>query len=152
MSRSPFRFAALVAAGALALMTVAPVSAQTALGTADAPRVVPISIGAGEIEPAVVQVVMGETITFAVTNVSDTEVELIVGLKTDVDADSGDSLKEAEHIAPAGTGEVTYTFDSAGPWGFGDQVGDHYAAGAKGDVAFVDALTPAASPAASPAA
>jgi plastocyanin len=151
MSRSPFRFAALLAAGALALMTVAPVSAQTVLGTADAPRVVPVAIGAGEIEPATVEVVMGETITFAITNVSDTEVELIVGLKTDVDADSGDSLKEAENIAAGATAEVTYTFDSEGPWAYGDQIGDHYAAGAKGDVVFVDALTPAASPAPSAA-
>ena len=86
---------------------------------------------------------MGETITFQATNVSDTEVELIVGLKTDVDADSGDSLKEAENIAPGATAEVTYTFDSAGPWGYGDQIGDHYAAGAKGDIVIVDALTPA---------
>jgi uncharacterized cupredoxin-like copper-binding protein len=93
-------------------------------------------------------VVKGETITFEATNVSDTEVEIIVGLKADVDADEGDSLKEAENIAPGETKTVTYTFDADGPWGFGDQIDDHYAAGARGDIVFVDALTAAASPAA----
>ena len=65
---------------------------------------------------------------------SDAEVELIVGTKTDVDADSGDSLKEAEEIAPGATKSVTYTFDGDGPYAYGDQIGDHYAAGAKGDI------------------
>jgi uncharacterized cupredoxin-like copper-binding protein len=155
MSRSPIRLLALAATGLLALGVAAPAAAQT-LGTADAPRIVALQIGAGVIDPAVVEVVKGETITLETTNVTDTEVEIIVGLKADVDADSGDSLKEAENIAPGETKTVTYTFDGDGPWGFGDQVGDHYAAGAKGDIAFVEALgaatTPAASPVASPAA
>jgi uncharacterized cupredoxin-like copper-binding protein len=77
-------------------------------------------------------VTKGETVTFNVKNVSDTEVELIVGLAPDVASDSGDSLKEAEQIAPGASKSVTYTFDAAGPFAFGDQVGDHYAAGAKG--------------------
>ena len=72
---------------------------------------------------------------------SDTEVELIVGLKADVDADTGDSLKEAENIAPGETGTVDpYTFDGDGPYAYGDQLADHYAAGAKGDIVLVDAL------------
>jgi plastocyanin len=150
MHLTRFRTATL-AAGLLALAAVAPVApvaaqdAQTP-GTADAPRVVHLDIGDGAITPNVVDVLAGETITFEATNVSTGgEVELIVGLKTDVDADSGDSLKEAEGIQPGATDSVTYTFDGEGPWGFGDQVGDHYAAGAKGDIAFVDSLDAAAS-------
>ena len=99
-----------------------------------APRVVQVEIGDGYIDPASITVQPGETITFEATNANTEEVELIVGLKTDVDADSGDSLKEAEHIAVGETGTVTYTFDGAGPWAYGDQFGDHYAKGAKGDI------------------
>ena len=97
-------------------------------------RTVDLEIGDGKITPATVEVTKGETITFNARNVSNTEVELIVGLKKDVDADSGDSLKEAEDIAPGATKSVTYTFDGDGPYAYGDQIGDHYAKGAKGDI------------------
>jgi uncharacterized cupredoxin-like copper-binding protein len=108
---------------------------------APGPRVIALNIGATSIDPASVEVLNGETVTFQATNVSPAEVELIVGLKTDVDADSGDSLKEAEHIAVGGSGSVTYTFDGTGPYAFGDQLPGHYAAGAKGDIVLVDALS-----------
>lgn len=107
--------------------------AGSAAGSTTA-RVVQLEIAAGAITPVSVTVTKGETVTFEAKNVSDTEVEIIIGLKADVDADSGDSLKEAEHIAPGETGTVTYTFDTDGPYAYGDQIGDHYAAGAKGDI------------------
>jgi uncharacterized cupredoxin-like copper-binding protein len=152
MARSPIRVgAALVASGLLVATVSATVLAQSpsipvapppALGTVDAPRIVVVSIGADRIDPATVEVVKGETIKFLGTNVSDAEVELIVGTKTDVDADSGDSLKEAEGIAVEETGTILgYTFDGDGPYAYGDQLPGHYAAGAKGDIVLVDALT-----------
>jgi uncharacterized cupredoxin-like copper-binding protein len=156
MSRSAIRLAgALAASGLLAAVlggsvlaqspaaaSMAPGGAAPVLGTADAPRVVVVSIAADKIEPATVEVVKGETIKFLATNVSDAEVELIVGLKTDVDADSGDSLKEAEHIAAGQTGTIgAYPFTGDGPFAYGDQLPGHYAAGAKGDIVLVDALT-----------
>lgn len=98
------------------------------------PRVVTLEIGDGSITPASVTVKKGETVTFIAKNVNTVQVELIVGLKTDVDADSGDSLKEAEEIDPGATKSVTYTFDGAGPYAYGDQIEDHYAKGAKGDI------------------
>lgn len=114
--------------------SAAPESQAASAAGSTAPRVVQLEIAAGAITPASVTVTKGETVTFEAKNVSDVEVEIIFGLKADVDADSGDSLKEAEHIAPGATGTVTYTFDGDGPYAYGDQVGDHYAAGAKGDI------------------
>jgi plastocyanin len=132
-------FAALAAAALLLAAcsgASATPSAQASVAGSTAPRVVQLEIGVGAITPATVTVTRGETVTFEAKNVSTVEVEIIIGLKTDVDADSGDSLKEAEHIAPGATGTVTYTFDGDGPYAYGDQVGDHYAAGAKGDIVF----------------
>ncbi len=161
MSRSAIRLAgALAASGLLAavlggsVLAQSPAAASTApsgaapvLGTADAPRVVVVSIAADKIEPATVEVVKGEVIKFLATNVSDAETELIVGLKTDVDADSGDTLKEAEHIAAGQTGTIgAYPFSGDGPFAYGDQLPGHYAAGAKGDIVLVDALTPPSAP------
>lgn len=114
--------------------TPEPSEAPAASTGGAAGRTVDLEIAAGKITPATVSVKKGETITFNAKNVSDTEVELIVGLKTDVDSDSGDSLKEAEQIAAGTSKTVTYTFDGAGPYAFGDQVGDHYAKGAKGNI------------------
>ncbi len=109
-------------------------AAQSTVASVAASRTVHLDIGDGKITPASVNVTKGETVAFEVTNVSDTEVELIVGLKADVDADSGDSLVEAEDIAAGETKTLTFTFDGDGPYAYGDQIGDHYAKGAKGDI------------------
>jgi uncharacterized cupredoxin-like copper-binding protein len=124
----------LLAACSTPASSTAPESQPASAARSTAPRVVQLEIAAGAITPASVTVTKGETVTFEAKNVSDTEVEIIIGTKADVDADSGDSLKEAEHIAPGATGTVTYTFTGDGPFAYGDQVGDHYAAGAKGDI------------------
>ena len=154
MSRPTIRLAtAVMAAGLLAVAAVGTALAQSSTAPAasgPAPRVIAMEIGAGSIEPASVEVLKGETVTFEATNVSDTEVELIVGLASEVAADDGGSLQEAEHIAPGTMKPVDFTFDGDGPYAYGDQVGDHYAAGAKGDIILVDQLT-VPSPAASPA-
>ena len=121
--------AASVAASVEASESVGP--AESAVAGA---RTVDVEIAAGKITPANIDVTKGETITFNVKNVSDTEVELIVGLAPDVASDSGDSLKEAEQIAAGASKTVSYTFDAAGPYAYGDQVGDHYAKGAKGTI------------------
>jgi plastocyanin len=127
----------LGALAALALTVAACSTAATNTPTppaSAAPRVVQIEIGDGVITPATVTVTRGETVTFEVTNANTVEVELIVGLKTDVDADSGDSLVEAEEIAPGTSKSLTFTFDGDGPYAYGDQIEDHYAKGAKGDI------------------
>ena len=126
----------VLVAGACGAASTTPPATNAPAGSSAA-RSVDLQIAAGSITPSNVDVKKGETITFNAKNVSDTEVEIIVGLQADVAADSGDSLKEAEHIAPGATGSVTYTFDKDGPWGYGDQVGDHYAKGAKGTITIV---------------
>ena len=136
-----FRFRQLGALAAVALIVAACSSTATTNPTKEAsqaasaaPRVVQLEIGDGVITPASVTVTKGETVTFESKNVNTVEVELIVGLKTDVDADSGDSLVEAENIAPGASKSLTFTFDGDGPFAFGDQIDDHYAKGAKGDI------------------
>lgn len=124
----------LLAACSTPASSTAPESQAASAAGSTAPRVVQLEIAADAITPASVTVTKGETVTFEAKNVSDVEVEIIIGLKADVDADSGDSLKEAEHLAPGATGTVTYTFDGDGPYAYGDQIDDHYAAGAKGDI------------------
>lgn len=125
---------AAASAAASPAVTLEPSEAPAASSGGAAGRTIDVEIAAGKITPASIDVKKGETVTFNAKNVSDTEVELIVGLKTDVDTDSGDSLKEAEQIAAGTSKTVTYTFDGAGPYAYGDQVGDHYAKGARGDI------------------
>jgi plastocyanin len=114
--------------------STSPTASQASVAPSTGARVVNMEIADGRIDPATVTISQGETITFHITNANTEEVELIVGLASDVAADSGDSLKEAEHIAVGATADLTYTFDGAGPWAYGDQFNDHYAKGAHGDI------------------
>ena len=120
--------------------TASTAPAKSAAASAAAPaasagaRTVVLVIGVGKITPATVDVKKGETITFNAKNDTTGEVELIVGTQADVDADKGDSLKEAEQIAPGTSKSVDYTFDKDGSYAYGDQVEDHYAKGAKGKI------------------
>lgn len=132
--------AIVVAACGGAAATKSPEESETATASGAAPagaRIVDLEIGVGVITPATVEVKKGETITFNAKNVTTEDVELIVGLQSDVDTDSGDSLKEAEDITPGTTKSVTYTFDGDGPYAYGDYIDDHYAAGAKGTITLV---------------
>jgi uncharacterized cupredoxin-like copper-binding protein len=127
----------LVAACGGTAASATPEESEAAAATDAVPadaRTVTLEIGAGAITPNVVVVKKGETVAFVAKNVSDAQVELIVGTQTDVDADSGDSLKEAEEIDPGTSKTVVYTFDGDGPYAFGDQIEDHYAKGAKGTI------------------
>jgi plastocyanin len=130
--------AVVVTACSSAATTKAPETPQSVTPSQAAPaaaaRTVELVITDGKITPASVEVKKGETITFTARNGSTVEVELIVGTQTDVDADKGDSLKEAEEIAAGTTKSVTYTFDGDGPYAYGDQLEDHYKKGAKGTI------------------
>jgi len=129
---------ALLASAALLLAACSSSSSSPSQAASQAasaaPRVVQLEIGDGKITPASVTVTKGETVKFEIKNANTVEVELIVGLKADVDSDSGDSLVEAEHIAPGASSSLVFTFDGDGPYAYGDQIDDHYAKGAKGDI------------------
>lgn len=136
-----FRFRQLGALAAVAFLVAAcgttasnTPTPKASAAASTAARVVSVEIGDGKITPASITVTKGETVKFEIKNVNTVEVELIVGLKTDVDSDSGDSLVEAEHIAPGASASLTFTFDGDGPYAYGDQIDDHYAKGAKGDI------------------
>ena len=107
--------------------------------TAGPPRVVEVDIGDGAPSPTSIEAKQGQTITFQARNVGSSEVELIVGRKAEVEADAGDSLKKTGPIAPGASTSLSYTFNGPGPWGFGDQVGDHYVPGSQGDVVITTA-------------
>ncbi len=125
--------AALLLAACTTAATNTPTQ-QPSAAASTAARVVQVEIGDGKITPASITVTKGETVKFEIKNVNTVEVELIVGLKADVDSDSGDSLVEAEHIAAGASSSLEFTFDGDGPYAYGDQVEDHYAKGAKGDI------------------
>jgi uncharacterized cupredoxin-like copper-binding protein len=127
----------VAACGGSAASTAPAKSAAASQAAPASARTVELVIGVGKITPATVEVKKGETIIFNAKNDTTVEVELIVGTQADVDADAGDSLKEAEEIAPGTSKPVTYTFDTDGSFAYGDQIEDHYAKGAKGKIVFV---------------
>jgi uncharacterized cupredoxin-like copper-binding protein len=98
------------------------------------PRVVLLVITEDAIVPPEIQIEPGESVTFVGYNATTSDVELIVGLEAEVAADAGDSLKEAEHMAPGESATLSYHFDGPGPWGYGDQMSDHYERGVGGDI------------------
>ena len=125
--------AALLLAACSTTASNTPTQQQSAAASTAA-RVVQVEIADGKITPASITVTKGETVKFEIKNANTVEVELIMGLKADVAADSGDSLVEAEHIAAGASSSLTFTFDGDGPYAYGDQIDDHYAKGAKGDI------------------
>lgn len=99
-------------------------------------------------QPDQVQVKVGETITFAVTDTGKMPHDFVIGgdsaqsqhEKEMRDMSSGGSMTamhddaNAIHLAPGETKQLTWTFDKAGTTLYGCHEAGHYAAGMKGTI------------------
>lgn len=109
---------------------------------ADADRVVDVQmIDPFEFDPAQIEVVAGETVTFRVTNTGALDHEFVIGDEATQDEhetmmDDGEmgTQDEPNELALAGgeSGELTWTFADAGSLLFGCHVPGHYDAGMVG--------------------
>lgn len=99
-------------------------------------------------QPDQVQVKVGETITFAVTDTGKMPHDFVLGgdaaqsqhekeMRDMSSSGSMTAMKDdpnAIHLAPGETKQVTWTFDKAGTTLFGCHEAGHYAAGMKGTI------------------
>ena len=106
-------------------------------GIAAAPRVVRIVATAQlRFVPDIVVVKRGETVTFEVTSMGPVTHEFMVGPASDVAADKPGTPEIAD-IGMMGTGALSFTFDSPGPYAFACHVRGHYEAGMAGTIVIV---------------
>lgn len=120
-------------------VTTAPAAAATAAptsrpaptpaftpGTTAAPRVVELTADDKlTFWPGLVEATVGETVTFKIHNVGQAEHEFMVGPLDDAFADK-EGTPEVADIGPDQTGEITFTFDGTGPFGFACHAPGHF--------------------------
>jgi uncharacterized cupredoxin-like copper-binding protein len=91
---------------------------------ADADRTVQIAaLDLLKFDPDSIQVDAGETVTFEITNSGSLEHEFVIG--ADGGHDHGSHASNGVHLAPGDTGELTWTFDSAGEVEFACHIDSH---------------------------
>jgi uncharacterized cupredoxin-like copper-binding protein len=119
-------------------------------GTAEAPRIVELT---GDdflnFTPGVVQAVVGETVTFRIHNIGSAVHEFMVGPLADAFADK-EGTPEVADIGPDQTGDLTFTFDGTGPFGFACHAPGHFEHGMAGYIQLVGPGAPAVGTAANP--
>ena len=119
-------------------------------GTVDYPRIVEVT---GDdllnFTPGVIQVAKGETVTFRIHNVGTAVHEFMVGPLADAFADK-EGTPEVADIGPDQTGDVTYTFDGDGPYGFACHAPGHFEHGMAGYIQVVGPGAPEVGTAANP--
>ena len=111
-----------------------------AVGTVDNPRLIGIEMtDALLFTPNQIQVAMGETVTFLVTNAGSVVHEMAIGPADKVDADEIDGVivMEVDEIESHHLKTVTYTFDGPGPYAFACHEPGHFEAGMRGTIVFV---------------
>ncbi len=103
-------------------------------GTVAAPRVVKIA-GTDQLRfaPDVVPIVVGETVTFQITNFGLQVHEFMVGPAADVAADAPGTPEVAD-IGMMGAKALTYRFSGPGPFAFACHAPGHFEAGMKGTI------------------
>jgi uncharacterized cupredoxin-like copper-binding protein len=106
-------------------------------GTASAPRIVELTADDFlNFTPGVVQAAVGETVKFKIHNVGKATHEFMVGLLADAFADK-EGTPEVADIGPNQTGEITFTFDGAGPFAFACHAPSHFEHGMAGYIQLV---------------
>jgi len=121
-----------------------PVTAPTFTpGTADAPRIVELTADDYlNFTPGLVQAAVGETVTFKIHNTGQAVHEFMIGALADAYADT-EGTPEVADIGPDQTGELTFTFDGTGPYGFACHAPGHFEHGMAGYVQLVGPGAPA---------
>lgn len=106
-------------------------------GTVAAPRVVDLSADDKlNFTPGFVQAAIGETVTFKIHNTGKAMHEFMVGALADAFADK-EGTPEVADIAGGSTGELTFTFDGKGPFGFACHAAGHFEHGMAGYIQLV---------------
>ena len=118
-----------------------PATPDTALtftpGTVAAPRVVDLSADdALNFTPGFVQAAMGETVTFKIHNTGKAMHEFMIGALAAAFADK-EGTPEVADIAGGSVGEITFTFDGKGPFGFACHAAGHFEHGMAGYIQLV---------------
>ena len=126
---------------AVAIATAPTPTPQPALtftpGTKSAPRVVAISVDdLLNFTPGLVQVAVGETVTFRIHNLGKAVHEFMVGPEAAVFADK-EGTPEVADIAAGTTAEVTYAFTGKGPFAFACHAPSHFEHGMLGYIQLV---------------
>lgn len=85
-------------------------------------------------DPSDIEVSVGETVTFSVTNAGDLEHEFIIGEHEDMMGDDMEHGGGALILDGGSTGEVTWTFTEAGELGFACYIDGHNANGMEGTI------------------
>jgi uncharacterized cupredoxin-like copper-binding protein len=99
-------------------------------------------------DPQDIEVTVGETVTFSVTNAGDLEHEFVIGDHADSMGDDmmGDDSMNDDMMHGGGallldggsTGEVTWTFTDAGELGFACYIDGHNASGMEGTITITE--------------
>lgn len=128
----------------------APASADTGsgstLGTVDAPREIDVMMSNFAFEPASLDVKVGETIRFVITNPTTIPHEFVLGDAAEQEhhamemaggmSDEHDMAAEPNEleVKPGETGELVWTFDEAGEQLMGCHVAGHWESGMVGQI------------------
>lgn len=108
-----------------------------AVGTVDNPRVIGIEMTDDlRFVPNQIEVMPGETVTFAVTNAGTVTHEMAIGPADKVDADEIDGVivQEVDEIDAHHLKTLTFTFDGPGPYAFACHEPGHFESGMRGTI------------------
>jgi len=106
-------------------------------GTDASPRVVDVTANdLLNFTPGVIQAAVGETVTFRIHNTGKATHEFMVGPLADAFADT-EGTPEVADIVGGKTGQITFKFTGAGPFGFACHAPGHYEHGMAGYIQLV---------------